>query len=144
WDENDLFGALLWDDTMMGVINAAGEKCATLNPVTNELELTLYTPTTVSMIAKYMETILNREVSFTYQRNFWDGVKANEMFENNQSLFFLQLMKLVTEMRAMETDFGVMDLLRNFNPNFTSFYERGEARAQRDLERINEAFAEFD
>jgi len=106
FDINDLYGALLWDDTMMGVVNASGDKCATTTA--NGIELTINTPKVEVMIEKYFSVALDKEVCHTYQRKNWDGVAPRNMFSNNQSLFFLQMMSLVSEMRNMEADFGVL------------------------------------
>jgi len=46
--------------------------------------------------------------ALTYQREDWASVRADAMFENNQALFYLQIMELVVRLRAMEIDFGVV------------------------------------
>lgn len=108
YDTNDLYGALIWDDSMMGIINASGDKCCTVNKDTGEIELTLYNEKTLSMFEKYIAVVFDKEVCHAYQRKNWDGVASNNMFANNQSLFYLQLLQLVTSLREMDADFGIL------------------------------------
>lgn len=119
FDTNDLFGALLWDDTMMGVVNASGDKCATATP--NGIELTINTPRVQTMIEKYFSVALDKEVCHTYQRANWDGIAAINMFANNQALFFLQMMAMVSEMRNMDADFGVLPYFK-FDESQAEYY----------------------
>lgn len=107
YDTNDLYGALIWDDSMMGIVNAAGEKCATIMEDGN-IAITLYSEKMLDMFKKYTSLVFNKELAHTYQRKNWDGVAANTMFAANQSLFFVQLMTLVTDLRAMDTNFGII------------------------------------
>jgi len=103
-DRNDLYGALIWDDTMMGIINATGEKCCIVNSE-GELQLTLFTPKTLSMFEKYTDVVFNKNIAFGYQRA---GEFGEEMFANNQALFTVKTLFVVSEIRAMETDFGIL------------------------------------
>ncbi len=107
YDTNDLFGALLWDDTMMGVVNATGDKCCTVN-TEGQIELTLNTPSVIEMISKYFSVALNKEICHTYQRKNWDGIAAVNMFSSNQALFFIKQLMDVGFMRNMDADFGVL------------------------------------
>lgn len=107
FDTNDLYGALLWDDTMMGVINATGDKCCTVG-ADGEIQLTLNTERVVNMIEKYFSVALDQSVTHTYQRKNWDGIAAVNMFSNNQALFFLRLLLDVASLRSMEADFGIL------------------------------------
>jgi hypothetical protein len=107
YDTNDLYGALLWDDTMMGIVNASGGKCCTVNKE-GLIELTLNTDRVVEMISKYFSVALNKEICHTYQRKNWDGIAANNMFSSNQALFFLRLLIDVSFMRNMDADFGIL------------------------------------
>jgi len=107
YDTNDLYGALIWDDTVMGIINAAGQKCCTINAA-GELELTLNTERTVNVLDKYFEVAFDNSIAHTYQRKNWDGVAAVRMFSNNQALFFMRLLVDVPSLRGMEADFGIL------------------------------------
>ncbi len=51
YDKNDRYAAIIWDDTIMGMVNATGSKCATVQP-DGTLELTLYNDDVLSMFEK--------------------------------------------------------------------------------------------
>ena len=102
----DLYGAFVWDDTMHGIVNSIGEKCAKING--GEIELTLHSERTLQSFDKYISFILDKDHALIYQRQDWSGEKTNAMFANNQGLFYLQIMELVVRLRAMEVDFGVL------------------------------------
>jgi hypothetical protein len=104
---DDLYGALVWDDTMMGIVNSIGEKCALIN-ANGEIELTLYSNRVLNIFDKYMAFVLDNTKALMYQREDWSGEKTNALFANNQGLFYLQIMELVIRLRAMEVDFGVL------------------------------------
>ena len=241
YDFDDLYGALVWDDTMMGIINSIGEKCAKVNN-NGEIELALNNERVLNVFDIYTNFVYDKSKALTYQRDDWDGSKSTVMFTNSQSLFWIQIMELVIRMRAEEINFGVlpypkldinqenyystvgswhsgficvpigqedsvrtatvlealaaeskytlkpafydislkgklvrdeeseemldlifdskiydlgwlyqiggyneriMDLLRNFNNNFTSMYDKNESKAFRDIEKINDAFNEI-
>ncbi|MCQ2433181.1 MAG: hypothetical protein MJ175_11315, partial [Clostridia bacterium] len=107
YDTFDRYGATIWDDTMMAIINACGTKCATANSK-GEIELSLLNERTISMFEKFTDTFYDKTVSYAYQRTSYDITDPINMFANNQSLFFLQLMDLVTYLRDMNTDFGIL------------------------------------
>ncbi|MCL1795026.1 MAG: extracellular solute-binding protein [Oscillospiraceae bacterium] len=104
---DDLYGALVWDDTMMGTVNSIGERCAKING-SGEIELTLRSERVLKSFDTYINFVLDKDHAFMYQREDWGGEKTNAMFENNQGLFYIQIMELVVRLRAMEVDFGVI------------------------------------
>jgi len=103
---DDRLGGLVWDDTMMGIINSIGERCAIINS-DGVVELTLFNERTLQVFDQYMDFVMS-DSGLTYQRQDWASVQADAMFENNQALFYLQIMELVVRLRAMEIDFGVV------------------------------------
>jgi ABC-type glycerol-3-phosphate transport system substrate-binding protein len=106
-DFEDLYGALVWDDTMMGTVNSIGERCASINGA-GEIELTLKNERVLKSFDTYINFVLDQEHALMYQRLDWAGDKTNAMFENNQGLFYIQIMELVIRLRAMEVDFGII------------------------------------
>ena len=106
YDKNDRFAAIIWDDTIMGMVNATGSKCATVQP-DGTLELTLYNDDVLSMFEKYT-AFFDRTIAYHYQRTSYDITDPVNMFANNQALFFTQLLDLVTYFRDMQTDFGIL------------------------------------
>ncbi|MHB1152038.1 MAG: hypothetical protein ACYCWE_09920 [Eubacteriales bacterium] len=107
YDKNDQFGIMIWDDTMMGIVNGIGEKCATIN-ADGELELTLYNTRVLTMFDKFTAIVYDKSVAYAYQRVSYDITDPVNMFSGNQVLFFMQLLDLVTYFRDMETDFGII------------------------------------
>jgi len=103
---DDRVGALVWDDTMMGIINSIGERSAVVN-AHGEIEITLFNERTLRVFDTFMDFVLS-DAALTYQREDWASVRADAMFENAQALFYMQIMELVVRLRAMEIDFGVL------------------------------------
>lgn len=109
YDKNDRYAAIVWDDTMMGIINAAGVKCATVGD-DGKLSLTFYNDRLLSMFEQYRDAYYDDTQAYAYQRVSYDITDPVSMFSNDQSLFFFQLLDLVTYFRDMKTDFGILPL----------------------------------
>lgn len=122
FDENDLYGAIIEDDTMMSVINSIGERCAEINE-NGEIELSLFNDRTVSVIKKYTDWAFDKTAVYAYQR--YVGKVGDyyfiTMYENNQALFLMRGMETITELRAMETDFGILPFPK-LDENQTDYY----------------------
>lgn len=121
YDANDLFGALIWDDTMMGIINASGEKCATIDNETGDITLTLNTERVVDAVTSYLDFVFDNTVCYRYQRKYWNGEMAVSMFMNDQALFFLRLLGDAPSLRQMEKDFGILPYPK-LDENQDSYY----------------------
>ena len=106
-DRDDLFGAMIWDDSMMGIVNCTGAKCCTVNDQ-GLLELTLYSETTVDAVTKFLEFAIQKDVADAYQRTNWDDTWLVTKFSANETLFLMQLIQIVPKMREMENDFGIL------------------------------------
>ena len=106
YDANDRIGAIVWDDTMMAWVNASGVKCCTMNE-NGELTLTLNDERTMEFFDK-LPAFYADEIAYAYQRVSYDIATPINMFANNQALFFAQLLDLVSYLRDMETDFGLL------------------------------------
>ncbi|MHC1693923.1 MAG: extracellular solute-binding protein [Eubacteriales bacterium] len=107
YDKNDLYGAIVWDDTMMGLVNAAGEKCCTIDDE-GQIQLTFYNDRVQKMFEEYTSVLFDKTVTYAYQRVSYDLTDPIAMFSGNQSLFFLQMLDMVSNFRNMETDFGIL------------------------------------
>ena len=104
YDENDLYGFCIWQDSMMGMINAAGEKFCTINDK-GDLELSLNTERSLNMITRYMDLAYDRQLSYSLYHNT-DSIEI--MFANDQVLFYSRYLCIIKKYRHMETDFGVL------------------------------------
>ena len=108
YDQTDQYGAMVWDDIAMAVVNSTGDKCAATDENGNVI-LTLNNERTVNALSKYIEFGRDTSQCFQYQRavDTSDTVAIN-MFSGDQVLFFLQLMQIVPKLRDMEADFGII------------------------------------
>lgn len=108
YDENDQYGAMIWDDITMAVVNGAGIKCAEVGS-DGEIELTLNTERTINALEKYVTFGRDKSQCFQYQRyGSASDTLAIQMFSNNQAMFFMQLMQMVPKLRDMDADFGIL------------------------------------
>ena len=105
-DENDRYGLLIWDDSAIGAIGAAGERCATINNETGEIELTLYNERTISALEQYFSLAFDKQHALCYQRI--PGTTGSNLFGNNHGVFIATYMGLVRSQREMEDDFGIL------------------------------------
>lgn len=111
FDENDRYGALIWDDTMMGIINASEEKCVTIDDE-GLLELTLNTEKTINVIEKFLNFAENDKVALPYQRIEYTDTLLINMFSQDQALFVTQLIKTAPKLRDMDTNFGILPFFK--------------------------------
>lgn len=102
-DQNDLYGLLIWQDSMLGMISAAGEKVATVTD--DGIELTLNTDRVFTMLEKYMTLAFDKTLTFSM---YHLGDHATNMFSNNQILLYTRYLKAASWFRDMETDFGIL------------------------------------
>jgi len=87
-DHNDKYGSLVWNDALLGVINATGGAIGTLNEE-GTLELTLYNEINDRMIAKYLETAYS-DNCFNIQTISSDRTNIRrQMFLEDRALFWL-------------------------------------------------------
>lgn len=118
YDEKDRYGALIWDDSMMAIVNAIGEKCCTVND--GQVELTLNNERTVDTVSKYLSIVSDKTKCFAYQRLSGDNqAVADNMFIDNRSLFDLTLIDTISSLRNMKSDFGILPY-----PKFDASQER--------------------
>lgn len=104
YDKNDRYGLLVWDDSITGIVNSAGQRCATIND-SGKIELTLYNETTIDALNQYTELAYDSQYAFRYQR---DKVEGKVYWQNNQALFFTCLVGDMPKYREMENDFGIL------------------------------------
>ncbi len=108
YTRDDQYGVIMWDDIAMAVVNSADVKCAKVGE-DGKIALTLNTERTIDALGKFVPFGRDKTQCFQYQRVAGAGDQiAVEMFSNNQSLFFMQLMQIVPKLRDMEADFGII------------------------------------
>ncbi len=106
-DREDLFGVMIWDDSMMGIVNCTGTKCCTVNSE-GLLELTLNNETVIEAVTKFLDFAIQKDIADAYQRTNWDDTWLVTKFSANETLFLMQLIQIVPKMREMENDFGIL------------------------------------
>lgn len=103
-NQNDRFGVMVWDDSVMGIVNAAGQQCCTIAD-DGTIELTIYNETTIAALEKYFDIAFDTQYAITYQRVTKDPIS---MWQNDQGLFWMTTMGNIPSLREMESDFGVL------------------------------------
>ena len=103
-DANDRFGLLVWDDSVVGIVNAAGQRCCTIAE-DGTIGLTLYNETTLAALDKYFSIIYDTQYALTYQR---EKVDPLEMWQADKGLFWMNIMDRIPQLRGMESDFGIL------------------------------------
>lgn len=129
-DPDDLYGLYIWDDIMMGIINAAGIKCCEVNS-SGQIELTLYSEKFISAFDKFADVVYNKEVSCAYQRNGYAEDYGQIAFRDDRALFFMAHLGHVTSLRDMDTDFGILPL---------PLFDDGQDRYYNSIASWNSAF----
>lgn len=104
FDENDLYGMCVWQDGMLAAINAAGGRIGMINQ-NGEIELTLNTERNVDMLMKFMSLVTDRTIAFSI---YHSGDHIENMFANDQVLFYNRYLNIVKKYRNMDTDFGIL------------------------------------
>ncbi|MBQ7660947.1 MAG: extracellular solute-binding protein, partial [Clostridia bacterium] len=103
-NENDRYGLLVWDDSIVGMVNAVGERCCTISE-DGEIELTFYSERTLAALEQYTNIAYDRQYALTFQRYVSSGIP---LWKNDQGLFLTGLLGNVPRYRDMESDFGVL------------------------------------
>ena len=108
-DKEDIYGIYIWDDIMMGIVNASGIKCCSINK-DGLLELTLYSEKFVEAFNKFTAYAYNKDVTCAYQRNGYAADYGVIAFREGRALFYLANIGAATSFRDMEDDFGILPL----------------------------------
>ncbi len=109
-DPDDLYGVYVWDDIMIGLVNACGVQCCTLDEDGN-IVLTLYSERFVDAFDKFTSYLFNTDVTCAYQRNPYVGTDLGvTAFKESRALFLMKSLLAATELRDMEDDFGILPL----------------------------------
>lgn len=115
YDSNDTYGLLTWNDAMLSILVASGEKICSIN--NDKIELTFYNERVVSLYDMWEDIVFDQAHSYNYQYNnvegkatptsSWDEARIR-MFDSEQALFYTTLLTTVDKHRNSETDFGIL------------------------------------
>ena len=104
----DKYGIYVWDDSLLGMLEAAGTKVATVG-ADGKIALTLYNDNSVAVFNKYMDIACDNKYALQYQRKELipsDGVI--EAFKAGNALFWQTSNVNTKYFREMEADFGIL------------------------------------
>ena len=104
--KDDVYGLYVWDDSILGMLAAAGVKCATVEDDGN-IALTFYNETSLNMFNKYTEIAYNSAYAFTYQRQI-SGANVWNRFKEGKALFWATSNVNTKNIRDMNSDFGIL------------------------------------
>lgn len=108
-DQNDGYGLLTWNDAFLAAFSSARQSFAVINDK-NEIQLSVYSQRSVSMVNKYIDLIRDDKSVYNYQvtpQKEWDAVRV-DMFNNNQVVYSMTTFNTVPKHRDSETDFGIL------------------------------------
>ncbi len=103
-DSRDKYGLILWDDTMLPMVTASGQKIITLND--GVPELTLNNETTTNIVEKYV-ALASESCSINFQ-HMSGGVSWQDMFTKGQGLFLLEYFKALPLFRDTKLEYGLL------------------------------------
>lgn len=113
-DQNDRYGVLLQGGLMSYTLNAGDVKCTVKN-ADGQPELSVYSPRSVNIVEKMAEFMTNANIccnantySSQYSNVFYEMFIP--MFRDNQALFYWNQLLISFELRAMESDYGLLPL----------------------------------
>ena len=103
YDSNDTYGLLTWNDAMLSILGASGEKICSIN--NDKLELTFYNERVVSLYDMWEDIVFDQ--AHSTPTSSWDEARIR-MFDSEQALFYTTLLTTVDKHRNSETDFGIL------------------------------------
>lgn len=107
YNENDRYGLLVWDDSIVAMVAACGQRFATRQD-DGTIALSWYNETTLDALAKYTDIAYNTQYALQYQRSGGTTANGQTQWQNNQALFWTSLIDSIPKIREMESDFGVL------------------------------------
>lgn len=119
-DPDDIYGIYIWDDIMMGIVNASGIKCCTIDK-DGTLGVTLFSEKFVDAFNKFTTYAYNKDITCAYQRNGYAADYGMIAFRDSRALFLMQHLGTATEFREMEDDFGILPLPK-YDENQDRYY----------------------
>ena len=101
---DDAYGILIWQDSVIGMLHASGGRCATIND-DGTIELTLNTEQNVDVLTTWLT---DRTKSFSYFLEAGTDDISHATFIGNRCLFYTRYLRAVSWFRDLEADFGIL------------------------------------
>jgi len=106
-DENDRFGLLVWVDSLLGMVNASGQRCCVIDD-NDQIVLSLYNETTLDAVDRFLAIALDKQYALQYQ-SIRNSIEFEEqLWSGEHGLFWTTHMGNVPRFREMESDFGLL------------------------------------
>lgn len=110
-DYNDRFGIYTWDDSMIGMVEAAGSKICTIVK-DGSVFLSLDNDKTVEMINAYADIAYDNKYALPYQKEMRAGnMTAATVYASwgeGKALFWASSTNNLASIRALDGDFGIL------------------------------------
>ncbi|MBQ7336912.1 MAG: hypothetical protein IJW40_00495 [Clostridia bacterium] len=117
-DDNDIWGAVCGDDTVNYLYNGAGLKFAEINEA-GVPEYLFGDEESITVLKDIFDYVMYAD----FYANTYSNLKCKEVkFINDNVLFFFGMIKDVTTLRSMTTDYGVLPIPKydEFQDNYSS------------------------
>jgi len=118
WDDNQRYGIVGYRDIITIGLIGGGVKFAAKN-AEDIPEITFMNERTVAIFEKFTEVLFEPELFWSWSRAGSNNERSRVMFANNQALFNWNEFHSIPNLRAMETDFGILPM-----PLFSETQER--------------------
>ena len=105
-NQKDLFGLLLWVDSITGAVNAGLDYCCQVDE-DGALQLTLNSEHVQNIVEKFNSFAADPNITADYVTK---GYNSYDLFAGDQALFYMQEINRIHEFRDMESDFGVLPM----------------------------------
>ncbi|MBQ9427915.1 MAG: extracellular solute-binding protein [Clostridia bacterium] len=106
-DENDRYGLLVWVDSLLGMVNAAGQRCCVVDE-NSQITLSLYNETTMDAVDRFLAIALDRQYALQYQSIHNTSEFAAQLWSGEHGLFWTTTVGSVPKFREMKSDFGLL------------------------------------
>ena len=117
-DSRDKYGLVLWDDTILPMVAAAGQRVITLDE-DGIPELTLNNEITADIVERYIN-LAKESCSINFQ-HMTGGVSWQNMFTKGQALFLLEYFKALPSFRDTKLEYGLLPFPK-YNEAQESYY----------------------
>ncbi len=103
--KDDRYGLYVWDDSILGMIEAAGARVATIGD-DGKLALTYNSASTTEMFSKYTTFAYDEHYAHRYSKTL--GSKVINAFQEDKGLFWATSNVNTKNIRDMEASFGIL------------------------------------
>lgn len=104
YTDADTYGYCIWWEAMGGIIAGSGGRFCDLNDK-GEIELTFLNERTLDALNKFTVLAYDQTLSYSIQKS---ADKIEDMFANDQVMFYSRYLCIVKKYRDMDTDFGIL------------------------------------